>query len=347
MTPRISSVRGSSSTRSASAPATSCPFPRSLRMRAGFEVTTCSAVPSGTRSSTTASRTAANRLVTRPTSSPVSRPWASNLGRLPCPSDVKVICDTSTPASSIRRRPRPQATSPSSRKAGTVEVVKSTRPPAFAWAIPSSKRAAFRLMCVGTNCVGGNLGLVEDAPDQRQAAAAVAHVDVDHAGLAGEEAAAPRLGRDARELVEGRLRRAVVRDRDFADADDLVNQQQVPLDAARERLHRHGVRAAVDEGGQPLLVEAARLGEECRQVSRDAVGAEAADDGRDAAADGVGEAQFGRARRVAAFAAAADHVDVAVDEARHGGQVRRVEDLAVALRRSGCAVRCGQSARRP
>ena len=124
-------------------------------------------------------------------------------------------------------------TSPSSRNAGTVDVVKSTRPPAFAHAMPSSKSDGLRLMCVGRNCVIGISVSLDDAPQQRQAARAVAHVHVDDAGLAREDAAPARLGGDARELVEGRLGRAVVGERHLADADDLVDEQQVPLDARR------------------------------------------------------------------------------------------------------------------
>ena len=140
---------------SASAPASSAPLPRSFRMRAGFDVMTCSAVASGTPSCWTASRTSAKRLVTRPMPMPRSFPCASKSGRLPCPSDVKVMWAMFTPASSIRRRPVLDFTSPSARNAGTVDVVKSTNPPAFAQAMPSSKSAGLRLMCVGRNCVTG------------------------------------------------------------------------------------------------------------------------------------------------------------------------------------------------
>ena len=119
----------------------------------------------------------------------------------------------------------------------------------------------------------------------------VAHVHVDDAGLAGQDAAAARLGGHAGELVEGRLGRAVVRERHLADADDLVDEEQVALDAPGQRLHGHGVVAGVDERAQALVVQAARLGEQAGRGAGDAVGAEAPDDRRDAAADGVRRAR--------------------------------------------------------
>ena len=97
------------------------------------------------------------------------------------------------------------------------------------------------------------------------------------------------------------------------------------------RLDRHGVVAGVDERAQALVLQAARLREQAFSGARHAVGAEAADHRRHTARDGVRQQQLGRARREAALAAAAHHVDVAVDEAGDGHQAARVDDVAEAV----------------
>jgi hypothetical protein len=146
------------------------------------------------------------------------------------------------------------------------------------------------------------------------------------------KAAAARLRGRPDELVEVRLRRAMIRQRHFADTDDLVDEQQVLLDAARERLHRDAVVARVHERGDALLVQTARLGEQAGEAAGHAVGPEAPDNSRHACANRVGEHQFRRAGGVAALPAAADQMNVAVNEARYRQQARRVDSVAVRFR---------------
>ena len=67
---------------------------------------------------------------------------------------------------------------------------------------------------------GRELAPVERLAHQLEAARPVAHVQVHDAGLAAHQPADVRLGRDAQQLVQRRLARAMVADRHLADADD-------------------------------------------------------------------------------------------------------------------------------
>ena len=59
--------------------------------------------------------------------------------------------------------------------------------------------------------------------------------------------------RHAEQLVQRRLARAVVADRQLADAEDEVDEHDVAPHAAGGRDRRHVIAAGVAVGAQPLL----------------------------------------------------------------------------------------------
>jgi hypothetical protein len=135
----------------------------------------------------------------------------------------------------------------------------------------------------------GDLAVLEGAADEVEAAGAVAHVQVQDAGLAGDHAGDVGVGGDAQELVEGGLGGAVVGEGELADADDRVDEDDVAADAAGEGGDRELVAAGVAVGGQALVAQAEGAGDEVGDGAGGAVGAEDADDGGDAGGGELGE----------------------------------------------------------
>jgi hypothetical protein len=118
---------------------------------------------------------------------------------------------------------------------------------------------------------------------------------VHDAGLAGDHAGDVGVGGDAQQLVEGRLRGAVVRERELADAEDRVDINDVGAGRAGERDQRELVAAGVAVGVQALFTQAEGAGDEVADAAGGAVGAEDADDGGDAGGAQLGELERGDA----------------------------------------------------
>ena len=148
---------------------------------------------------------------------------------------------------------------------------------------------------------------------------------MEDARFAAQHAADPALGREPGELVEGRLRRAVVRDRDLTRAEDHGQEGQIGAHAAGQVLHWELVGAHVDIGRDALGLERARLGHQRAHVTGEAVGAEAADDGRHTAADDLLDSDFRCAGGGAAFATAPEGVEVGVNHPRQDEKAGRVD----------------------
>ena len=161
---------------------------------------------------------------------------------------------------------------------------------------------------------GGQLASIQRLANELQASGAVAHVQVHDAGLPAHEPAHVRVARHAEQLVERRLARAMVADRQLADAEDQVDQDDVQPDAAGGGGGRHVIAAGVAPGAEPLRHQAARHRHQLGGRAHGVVGAEHADRRRDAAEREPGERHRRHPRLGAGLAAPAGQVHVAVDE---------------------------------
>ena len=106
---------------------------------------------------------------------------------------------------------------------------------------------------VGRDDLGhGDLRLADEPEEKLEPARAVAEVEMEDAGLAAEHPPDPALGRQAGDLVERRLRGAVVAHGDLAGADDLVDEDEVGADAPGQGPDRDLVGPREDEGRDAL-----------------------------------------------------------------------------------------------
>ncbi len=173
----------------------------------------------------------------------------------------------------------------------------------------------------------GDLRLADDPEEEFEPALAVAQMKMEDAGLAAEHAPDPALGREPCHLVKRRLGGAVIAHGDLAGADDLVDDDEVGADASRQGADRDLIGPRVDEGRNALDLEGPGLGQKGGHVAGDAVGPQAADDGRDAARDDVLDPDLGGARRRPAFASASQEVNVGIDEPGEDAFPGRVHGL--------------------
>ena len=154
--------------------------------------------------------------------------------------------------------------------------------PARASSTASSNSAWRRFTCVGLKTRAG-ISLSRSARrTSSRPARAVAEVQVQDAGLAGHEARDVGVGRETQDLVEGGLAGTVIADRDFADAEQRLEQDQVGADAGSECGQRHVVATRIAVGVEAFLAQRVHLGEQVARTAGDVVGAEQADDGRHA-----------------------------------------------------------------
>lgn len=107
-------------------------------------------------------------------------------------------------------------------------------------------------------------------------------MQVQHAGLAGHEAGHVGIGGETENFIEGRLARAVVADRQFADAEQRLEQHQVSMHAARQGREGDVIAAGVAERVEALFAQGIYLREQAPRPTRDVIGPEESDDGRDA-----------------------------------------------------------------
>ena len=164
---------------------------------------------------------------------------------------------------------------------------------------------------------GGDLAPIERLAHRREPARAVTHVDVDDTGLAAHQPAHVRVGRDAEQLVERRLARAVIAHRHFSDAEDEIDEHEIAANASGRGNGGNVIAAGEAVRGEAFRDQPSGDGDELRRGSDDVVGAQHADGGRDAA---QGEAAQGNGRHTrvrARFSSAPGQVHVGVDESRN------------------------------
>ena len=140
-------------------------------------------------------------------------------------------------------------------------------------------------------------------------------MQVQHAGLAGHEAGHVGIGGETENFIEGRLARAVVADRQFADAEQRLEQHQVSTHAARQGREGDVIAAGVAERVEALFAQGIYLREQAPRPTRDVIGPEESDDGRDAGERVARQRHRRDPGPEAGFAAATRDVHVTVDEA--------------------------------
>ena len=255
-----------------------------------------------------------------------SRPSASKTGMLPLPSELAVTRVSGRPRSLKAATSSSNATS-GSPGAGIGSDGDVDRPARGRPVEPLLEQAPVARDVGGDGLGHRDLGLADEPEEELEAAPAVAEMEVKDAGLAAEHPADPALGREPGDLVEGRLRGAVVAHGDLAGPDDLVDEDEVGADAAGQGPDRDLVGPRKDERRDALGLEGPGLGQQRGHVAGDAVGAQAADDRRDPARDDVLDPDLRGAGGGPAFAAAAEDMDVGVDEPRDDAPAGRVDDL--------------------
>jgi hypothetical protein len=170
-------------------------------------------------------------------------------------------------------------------------------------------------------------GLGQGPAHQVQPALAVAQVQMQDAGLAGDQPGNVGVAGNTQNLGQGRLAGPVVGNRHLADADDRVEKHDVLAHAAGEGHRRNMVAAGMAPGVDPQLAQAQRLGDQRPGVASGVVGAEHADHGGDA---GCQEMRVRHGRDPAAEAgltAAAGQMGMPVDQAGDQAQALKVDDL--------------------
>ena len=172
----------------------------------------------------------------------------------------------------------------------------------------------------------GQFARAQRFADQIETACAVAEVEVQDAGFAGHHARDVTLGRDPQQLVERRLARSMIADRDLADADQRFDEHQVAAHAAGQRRGRHVIAARIAVRVQSFFAQRVERREQLAGAARDIVRAEQADDGRDACSREARQRHRRHASTEAGFAAAAGHVHVAIDESGNRATSGRIDD---------------------
>ncbi len=170
---------------------------------------------------------------------------------------------------------------------------------------------------------------------QFETACAVAEVKMQDAGLAGHNAGDVTLGGDAQQLIQCRLARTMVADRDFADADQCFDEDQVAPHAAGQRRRRHVIAARVAVSVQSFFAQRIERRKQLARAARDVVRAEQAHDRRDADRRETRERHSRHASSKARFTAAAGDVHVAVDEPRNRAAAGCVDDAGDRAQRNG------------
>ena len=130
---------------------------------------------------------------------------------------------------------------------------------------------------------GGDLAPVERLAHRREPARAVAHVDVDETGLAAHQPAHVGVGRDAEQLVDRRLARAVIAHRHLSDAEDEIDEHDVAANASGGGDGGDVIAAGEAVRAQSFRDQPSGDGDELRRGPDDVIGSKHADGGRDAA----------------------------------------------------------------
>ncbi len=95
-----------------------------------------------------------------------------------------------------------------------------------------------------------------------QAALTVTEMQMHDTGLAGDHPRDVSVARNSQQLVPGRLARAVIGERELADADDRIEIDDVVADAAGQGHRGHVITAGVTPRAEPFVTKGASLGQQ-------------------------------------------------------------------------------------
>ena len=160
---------------------------------------------------------------------------------------------------------------------------------------------------------------------------------MDHAGLAGEPAADHGVGRQAGEVAQLRLDRALVGEGDLAHPDHLLHHHQVLADRAGQRRGRDVVGAGVHPGREPLLLQPVDPGQQVREDAGRGVHPQNSHHSGDPPGDDLGKLDRRSPAREPLFATAAGQMGVRIDEARDHQTAAGVDRLQLQPQRLGAA----------
>ena len=157
----------------------------------------------------------------------------------------------------------------------------STVVPCCASSIASPNSARRRLTWVGLKTRAGSSLFDKASRTNARPRVTIAEMQMQDAGLAGHHASDMALGGDSQQFVQRGLARAMIADRDFADADQRLDEHQVAAHAAGQRRGRHVIAAGVSVSIEPFFAQRIDRREQFTRTARDIVGTEKADDRRD------------------------------------------------------------------
>ena len=199
----------------------------------------------------------------------------------------------------------------------------------------------------GHDLANREVHVIEQVEERLQATLIPPGVAVHDRGLPADAGREPQLASQLRQVGEREIRIRVLGDGDL-HAEHLVDQDDVGADALREMRRGDGKRAGVHEGAEAAALELSRLHEETVQSLELHVDAHDADRGGDATLRDPAHVELGHAAEGTFEVAAAQEVQVLIDEAGHddlsGGVDHPGSAERLGLRREAFADRAGDSA---
>ena len=119
---------------------------------------------------------------------------------------------------------------------------------------------------------GRELARAQCFADQCQTARTVAEMQMQDARLARHHAGDVAFGCDPQQLIEGRLARSMVADRNLADADQRFDEHQIATHAAGERRRWHVIATGVAVSVESFFAQRVERREQFARSARDVVG---------------------------------------------------------------------------
>ena len=167
----------------------------------------------------------------------------------------------------------------------------------------------------GSEMIGRNVCGADNFHDRLDALGRRAGVDMQHAGLTGQQPRHPDVGYQPDDLLPGGVRAAVIGNRQLA-AQHLLDVHNVPHDRTGQSRRRILVGAGQTEGGDSFVVQRLGLGHQTLHTAGHAVRPQHAHQGGHTGLHRVGQKQLRCSGMKAALSAAAGDMNMLIQEAR-------------------------------